>query len=185
MTGSATTQVTLRPAVEADVAEIRRFGEAVIPAHYAPLIGAVAAQRQVQAWWSDEAIRAAVTAGLVVVAVGGDEVVGVGERGWFDAEPVIYKLYVHPRHRSRGIGPLLIEALLQHLPAGTERVQIEHIAANVRAAAFYEREGFAVRRVDEAPGHDRGLDVVWRSRDLTPYGPRVSPSTSCRRSPHG
>lgn len=137
-----------------------------MPPHYTPLLGAEAAQRQVTTWWSEAGIRTAVESGLVVVAEAGGAVVGVGERGRFAADHVIYKLYVHPEHRGRGLGPRLIAALIATLPAGTDSILLEHFAANTRAADFYEREGFAVQHVDPAPDGDARLDVVWRRRRL-------------------
>ena len=192
--------VRVRVAGPKDVPALCGFGAAHLPPHYTPLIGASAAQGQVRSWWAPEVIGAAVEAGLVVVAVADGQVIGVGERGRFGDDHVIYKLYVHPGHRGRRLGPQLVEALVRQLPPGTDRVYIEHFAANVRAGEFYQREGFTVRRIEEAPGDDRGLDVVWRARDLAgqqearerqaAHGPpargsSVSPSTSCRRSPRG
>jgi ribosomal protein S18 acetylase RimI-like enzyme len=79
---------------------------------------------------------------------------------------VIYKLYVHPELRSRGIGPQLVDALVRQLPPGTGRVLIEHVAANERAAAFYERQGFSVDRVEPVPDGDPRQATVWRVKDL-------------------
>ena len=80
------------------------------------------------------------------------------------ADHVIYKLYVDPAHRGRRVGPRLLQALIAQLPEDAERVFLEHFAANQRAGAFYEREGFVVDRVEPAP--DPALAVVWRVRDL-------------------
>lgn len=164
--GGPDTEPVVRQAEMADLAAIREFGAAVIPVHYTPLIGADAADGQLRSWWTAEALGAAIGGGLVVVTVADGEVVGVGERGRFGDDHVIYKLYVHCGHRGRGLGPRLIDALIRHLPAGTERVLIEHFAANVRAAEFYEREGFTVLGIETASGEDRGLDTVWRARTL-------------------
>lgn len=163
----AADEPVVRPAEMADLAAIEAFGAAVIPVHYTPLIGAAAADGQLRTWWSAAALGAAIRAGLVVIAVRDGDVVGVGERGRFGDDHVIYKLYVRAGQRGHGLGPRLIDALLRQLSADTERVLIEHFAANVRAAEFYQRQGLTVLRVDTAPGEDRGLDTVWRARDLT------------------
>ncbi|MGY1750146.1 GNAT family N-acetyltransferase [Modestobacter sp. SYSU DS0511] len=149
-----------------DVAAICRFGEAHVPPHYAPLIGAEAAAGQVRTWWTEAQMGAAVAAGLVVVAEADGQLLGVAERGGVGADHVIWKLYVHPGHRSRGLGPRLLDALIRQLPAGTERVYVEHFAANERAGAFYERVGFRVDRVESDPTGDPALAVVWRARRL-------------------
>lgn len=143
-----------------DIAAICRFGEEHIPPLYTPLIGEEAAADQVRSWTETQITRA-VTRGLVVVAEQDGRLVGVGQRGRrdpaTDSEHVIYKLYLHPDVRGQGIGPRLIDALVAHMD--TDRVHIEHFAANVRAGAFYEREGFTVEHRDK--------DVVWRSRAVT------------------
>ena len=156
--------VVVRDAGTDDVPAICAFGATHVPPHYAPLIGVQAAHAQVSRWWTEEQIRPAVSAGLVVVAEAGSGIVGVGQRGWDGADHVIYKLYVDPRHRGGGLGPRLIEALEHRLPPDAVRLCVEHFAGNARAGAFYEREGFTVERtVPSADGND-ALDVVWRVR---------------------
>jgi len=160
------TDAVVRDAVPADVAAICRFGERFIEDHYAPIIGPEAAAAQVRDWWNAETIAAAVDAGLVVVAEGEGEILGVAQRGRHGDDHVVYKLYVHPRHRGRGIGPRMLDALIAQLPPGTDRLYIEHFAGNVRAAAFYEREGYHVARREPSPTGDPALAVVWRVRRL-------------------
>jgi GNAT superfamily N-acetyltransferase len=149
------------------VAAIRRFGEAHVSAHYAPLIGAAAADAQVRDWWNEPHLAAAVAGGLVVVAEETGELVGVGQRGRNGPEHVVYKLYVHPRQRGRGLGPRLLGALIAQLPADAGRLYIEHFAANERAGAFYEREGFTVDRIEPSATGDPALAVVWRVRAIS------------------
>jgi GNAT superfamily N-acetyltransferase len=156
----------LRDAEQGDVRAICDFGAAHVRPHYAPLIGDQAADAQVARWWDEAQIGTAVSGGLIVVAESGGRVVGVAQRGRAGADYVIYKLYVDPRHRSHGLGPRLIEALIQQLPPDATRLCVEHFASNERAGAFYEREGFVVERVEPSAGGDPALDVVWRARDL-------------------
>jgi GNAT superfamily N-acetyltransferase len=162
----------VRAAEPDDVAAICGFGEAHIRAHYAPLIGATAADEQVRSWWNETHLGAAVAAGLVVVAEADGQLVAVGQRGRSGADHVVYKLYVHPRHRGRGLGPQVLDALTRQLPADADRLWIEHFVANERAGAFYEREGFSVERVEPSPTGDPALGVVWRARPLPPYEQR-------------
>lgn len=159
--------MVIRTAAVADVAGIVSFGRAVIAEHYAPLIGAGAARAQVDRWWQAGSIGEAVDAGLVVIAEGDGEVVGVGQRGQVGAEHVIWKLYLHRAHRGRGLGLRLLQALVDRLPEDAERVWIEHFAANEQAGRFYEREGFAIQRV-EASTDGVGTDQVWRVRPVAP-----------------
>ncbi len=163
-----TAEPVVRDAGPDDVVAICRFGAAHIRPHYAPLIGGPAADEQVRNWWNETHIGAAVADGLVVVADADGQLVGVGQRGRRGADHVVYKLYLHPEHRGRGIGPQLIEALTRQLPVGADRLHIEHFLANERAGAFYERAGFTVQRVEPSLTGDPSLAVVWRARDLEP-----------------
>ena len=149
-----------------DVAGICAFGAAHVRPHYTPLIGAEAADAQVRDWWNERVIGAAVAAGLVVVAEVGGRVVGVGQRGRSGAEHVVYKLYVSPDHRGRGLGVRLLDALIGQLPADADRLLIEHFAANERAGSFYEREGYPADRIEPSATGDPRLAVVWRARSL-------------------
>ena len=150
-----------------DVDLIHEFGETHIRPHYAPLIGTRAADSQVTRWWNEEQIATAVSDGRIVVADAGDLVVAVAQRGWNGADHVLYKLYVAPGIRGQGLGPWLIDAIVRQLPPDARRLCVEHFASNARAGAFYEREGFAVERVEPHPD-DSALDVVWRARDISP-----------------
>ncbi|MEV6907339.1 GNAT family N-acetyltransferase [Amycolatopsis sp. NPDC051071] len=158
----------LRNADRDDVMAICRFGEEHVQSHYTPLIGEEAAGKQVRMWWNVTNIGAAVARGSVVVAEADGLLAGVGQRGRAGDDHVIYKLYVDPRHRGRGLGPRLLDALIGQLPAGADRLYIEHFVANERAGAFYEREGFAVERIEPSPTGDPALGVVWRVRVLIP-----------------
>lgn len=127
---------TIRGAIESDTAAICAFGSRYVVAFYAPILGAEAARSQVDTWWSDAAMRPAVAAGAVVVAVGEEEIVGVAQ---FDIDltpPMIWKLYLHPSLRGHGIGPRLLEAVIARLPRDAMSVGIEHFTANTRAGNF-------------------------------------------------
>ncbi len=156
----------VRDATHDDVVAICRFGEEHVRPHYAPLIGDAAADEQVRAWWNKTHVNAAVAEGLVVVAEADGNLVGVGQRGRRGADHVVYKLYVDPQHRGRGLGTRLLDALIRRLPADADRLYIEHFVANERAGAFYEREGFSVERIEPSPTGDPALGVVWRARPL-------------------
>jgi GNAT superfamily N-acetyltransferase len=162
-------QPVLRQAGPDDVADIRAFGEAHVRAHYAPLIGAAAADGQVRTWWNATHVGGAVADGRVLIAESDGHLVGVGQLGRNGADHVVHKLYVHPEHRSRGLGVRLLDALVRRLPADADRLYIEHFAANERAGAFYEREGYRMERIDPSTTDDPRLGVVWRVRSLTAY----------------
>ncbi|MEU3627814.1 GNAT family N-acetyltransferase [Amycolatopsis coloradensis] len=160
------TEPVVRNARRDDVMAICRFGEEHVRAHYTPLIGAEAADKQVRMWWHETDIGGAVSCCSVVVADDGGRLVGVGQRGRDGDAHVIYKLYVHPGHRGGGLGPRLLDALIGQLPVDAERLYIKHFVANERAGAFCEREGFTVERIEPSSTGDPGLGVVWRARNL-------------------
>lgn len=163
--GNIDPEWVIREAVSSDVMRICAFGDAHVRAHYAPLIGTEAAAQQVSIWWNPLQIGAAVSGGLIVIAEVAGDIIGVAQRGRNGADHVLYKLYLDPASRGRGLGPALIDAVIQRLPAATPRLCVEHFAGNARAAAFYERERFFVERVDHSE-KDAALDVVWRARTL-------------------
>lgn len=160
-------RTSVRPAVDSDVPAIEAFAADVVPAHYAPILGAHAANDQLR-WWSNERLTNAVAEARVQLAVSAGTLLGVCETGALDREQVIWKLYLSPGARGRGLGVALLEHAIAALPAGTEYVMLEHFAGNTRAAAFYQREGFEVVRIEPAASGDPSAAVVWRCRDLGP-----------------
>jgi GNAT superfamily N-acetyltransferase len=158
--------IEVRGAELPDVARIRAFGVAHIRAHYEPLIGEPAAQRQVDDWWNERVIRSAVVDGSISVAEDRNGLIGVVQVARQADPPTVYKLYVHPDHRGRGVGVALLTEVMASLPTTATRLAVEHFAGNVRAASFYEREGFVVDRVARAETGDSRLAVVWRVKAL-------------------
>ncbi|MEO1059933.1 MAG: bifunctional GNAT family N-acetyltransferase/class I SAM-dependent methyltransferase [Actinomycetota bacterium] len=156
----------LRLARRRDLQAIARFAEVVVHDTYDPLIGPEGARRVLD-WWG-QPLAEAVDLGHVHVAVacgdGDIELVGLVERGVLDGEPVVWKLYVAPTWRNRGIGPRLLQVAEGGIGPGHDRLLLEHIASNERAARFYERHGLTVLRRERSD--DPEHDLVWRSRQL-------------------
>ena len=88
------------------------------------------------------------------------------ETGTYGDDQVIWKLYLAPAVRGRGLGVELLDRAVAVLPAGTDHVLVEHFAGNLQAGAFYEREGFAVVETEPPESGDPNAAVVWRRRDL-------------------
>jgi ribosomal protein S18 acetylase RimI-like enzyme len=70
----------------------------------------------------------------------------VSARGWAidtrSRTAAIPALYVHPSHQGCGLGRQLLQATAAHLVQfGFTTLQIECLAANAPARAFYERMG--------------------------------------------
>ncbi|MFS0704484.1 N-acetyltransferase family protein [Cellulomonas sp. 179-A 9B4 NHS] len=158
--------VVVRTAEADDVPAVCRFGATHVAAHYAPILGPEGARAQVRQWWGDAYVGRAVADGVVLVAERAGELAGVAQHGRLGDDHVVWKLYVHPDHRGTGLGPRLLRAVADRLPPDADRLWVEHVAANVRAGAFYEREGFTVQRVETHPSGDDRHAVVWRSRPL-------------------
>ena len=86
----------------------------------------------------------------IYVAVDDGGIVGVA--GFFRPMNFVHSLYVE--NRGRGIG----KALLDHLAAvASGPLSLKVQEANLRAQAFYAREGF----VATERGRDPGSDVTW------------------------
>lgn len=61
---------------------------------------------------------------------------------------VVQNIYVHPDHRSEGVGAALLAAAETALAAkGVDVVSLDVMADNRRARAFYERQGYDPHRV--------------------------------------
>src|SRR5699024_2465361 len=89
--------------------------------------------------------------------------IGIAQRGRNGSDHVVYKPYLDHDYRGCGLGPALIESILQNLPSNAPRLCVAHFARNERAGAFYEREGCIDARVERSDANS-ALDVVWRVR---------------------
>jgi ribosomal protein S18 acetylase RimI-like enzyme len=83
--------------------------------------------------------------GLFFVAIVDNQVIGTimagydGHRGW------IYSVAVHPEHRKRGIGSLLVNhAELALTERGCMKINLQIVAGNEPVTAFYASLGYAV-----------------------------------------
>lgn len=169
-------ELAIRTATPDDVDAIACFAEVTIHDTYDRLVGLAYAEELLRDWWGTSLLQA-IGADRVIVAVDGNDVVGLVHVDEFDGEPVIWKLYVSPDRRNDGLGARLVRHVVEHLPSGRHRLLTEHIAANLRAAQFYQREGFEVVRTVESD--DPQTATVWRSkaldaeRDSTDWGSYV------------
>jgi ribosomal protein S18 acetylase RimI-like enzyme len=86
----------------------------------------------------------------IYVAVEGARVLGIA--AFFRPQNFLHSLYVHDR--GAGIG----KALLDHVTAQADGpLSLKVQAPNVRAQAFYRREGFLCTE----HGRDPGSDIAW------------------------
>jgi GNAT superfamily N-acetyltransferase len=86
----------------------------------------------------------------IYVAVEADRIIGIA--GFFRPQNFLHSLYVD--RRQRGVG----KALLDHVIAVADGpLSLKVQAPNLRAQAFYRREGFLCTE----HGRDPGSDVAW------------------------
>ncbi len=86
----------------------------------------------------------------VFVAVDNDQIVGLA--GFFRPQNFLHSLYVD----TRGVG--VGKALVDHIQASSDGpISLKVQVPNLKAQAFYRREGF----VCIAQGRDRGSDIRW------------------------
>ncbi|MFT3854522.1 MAG: GNAT family N-acetyltransferase [Ilumatobacteraceae bacterium] len=152
----------VRLATAVDLPALVALGHRVVPDTYDSLVGVTYSAALLAAWWGPT-LAEAVGSGLVHVATAADAVVGMVELGTYEGEPVVWKLYVD-RDRRHGLGPALLAAVAATLDPATDRLLIEHIAANIDAARFYEGEGFT--EIGRDPAEDDRTSTVWRARPV-------------------
>ena len=130
----------------ADVAAIVAFGSSVVPPHYAP----ISARRSRPGSWpggpQNVRARPSKPAGCTWRQTATPRR-GV-ETGELAGRQVIWKLYLAPDHRGRSLGPELLRHAIAGFPWTATRSSLSTSLANTRAAAFYEREGFEIVKIE-------------------------------------
>ena len=76
----------------------------------------------------------------------------------------MWKLYVEPVMRGRGVGSKLVDAVIAAVAGEASSVLTEHAAENNEAALFYDRAGFNIAWIEEGEGS--GATTVWRRKQL-------------------
>ena len=97
------------------------------------------------------------------------DVIGMGNIDLRAEQPIIWKLYVVPRHQGAGAGRALLERLLAEAPPELD-VLLEYTDGNIRAGDFYRRHGFGELRRD--PPEEHGWpSQVWMVKRPDGAGP--------------
>jgi ribosomal protein S18 acetylase RimI-like enzyme len=152
-------QVVFRAAETEDVTAIRELGIATWWSTYMGLIPSQAIAAVLRQGWHQAVIGAQIKSERhrVLVAQTATEVIGV----LFAVSPfagadviVIERLYVRPDFQGQAVGYGLWRTLVERLPREVRAVELDVLAGNERALAFYRRLGFAEIRqfVDSVAG---------------------------------
>ncbi|CAN7321978.1 GNAT family N-acetyltransferase [Terrabacter sp. LjRoot27] len=157
--------VVVRGAVGDDLAGVLSVGHRTWLATYEPIAGPEYVAMGLAKWWTSDVVTDSIRKGRTLVAVKGDEVVGVATFGSQDESFVLWKLYVLPGHHGHGIGSRLMDAVVARaLESEHPRITLSYLEGNQQAARFYTRHGF-VETHRETPGS--GLpESVWMVREL-------------------
>jgi GNAT superfamily N-acetyltransferase len=146
----------IRTAVPADIDGIMAIGQQTWPATYG-FAGPDYVAHGLATWWSAEATAQTLKDTTVLVAVDGEELIGVGNIDRRGPVPIIWKLYVVPTAQGTGAGSALLSSLVTYADGP---VRLEYVDGNERAARFYARHGFV--EIRREPGEEPGWpDTVW------------------------
>lgn len=88
-----------------------------------------------------------------------------------DGNQLISDLWVTPEAQGKGVGGLLLAALVDEIwTAGYPRAELETLASNQQAVGFYQRHGFGIvwRREKFSPSLGYAIDKVGMNKSLTP-----------------
>lgn len=88
-----------------------------------------------------------------------------------DSNQLISDLWVSPEAQGRGVGALLLNALVDEIrAAGYSRAELETLASNEQAIGFYHRHGFSIVWRAEKFSNSLGyaIDKVGMNKSLTP-----------------
>jgi phosphinothricin acetyltransferase len=163
----------IRDAVSADLPAIRDiFNDAVLNTT-AIWMDAVVDLANREAWF---AARAQQGYPILVAIDDSDEVVGYASYGdWrpFDGfcNTVEHSVYVRSDQRGKGVGPLLMQALMERCTAGGKHVMVAAIeSGNAASIRLHERLGFITTGQMPQVGRKFGrwLDLTFMQLILTP-----------------
>lgn len=157
--------VVIRGAVGDDLSGVLSVGHRTWLATYEPIAGPEYVAMGLAKWWTSDVVTDSIRKGRTLVAVEGDDVVGVATFGPQDDAFVLWKLYVLPGHHGHGIGSRLMDAVVDRARESEQsRITLSYLEGNQQAARFYDKHGF-VETHRETPGS--GLpESVWMAREL-------------------
>ncbi len=84
---------------------------------------------------------------LFLVAEDAGKVVGYAVARVDEGSALLLSIAVHPQHRRRGIGALLLRSIIRQLPEEVEYLDLQVAVSNRVAISFYEKHGFEKIRI--------------------------------------
>lgn len=148
--------ITVRVATVDDLSAFRFIGFSTWPQTYGPFAGARYVVEQLDRWWSADALSGPLEQGEGLIAMVGDEAVGVSQMAALGSDLVMWKLYVLPDRQGNGIGKMLLDTVKRVANQRHRPLITEYVAGNTQAGDFYRSQGF----VDTSEPSDL-LDSVW------------------------
>ena len=140
----------VRPAEREDIPAIRLLLAETWHAAYDPLFGAERVAAMTEAWHSEDNLgreqdeaEAFPAKRIFLVAEEQGALVATASAVLMDEETVkLTRLYILPDHQRRGLGRAMLEQCFAHFLLA-HRGQLEVLAGNASAIAFYRRFGFS------------------------------------------
>ncbi|WP_240322786.1 GNAT family N-acetyltransferase [Austwickia chelonae] len=155
------TAVSVREARGDDLEAIRDLGLLAFPTTYRGIIEPELIQLLLAKWWTKDALVPIIRAGRAFVACLDGKVVGMCSYGPHSGAQVLWKLYVHPEMRGRGIASALLAAAEERATGSGMSLRISYTDGNRNAAAFCTRHGFVELSREEQVGMP---ELVWMGR---------------------
>ena len=142
-----TSDVLIRPATAADLKQVREILVETWHGTYDALIGHERVAEITGQWHSPELLAKQLQTPGVSFLIAAHESRLVGHAFANSPQPAILmllRLYVLPRWQRRGVGSLLLDAVIRAYPGATAlRLSVE--ADNLKGVSFYRGRGFELR----------------------------------------
>ncbi len=106
--------------------------------------GAVFAE---EAQWSEAEWKKGLESGTIFGAFSGDGLVGCAGFYSFDSikkkhKGTLWGMYVQPQERGKGVGDMLVQAVIAHAKKHVMQLHLACVITNVGAIKLYQRHGF-------------------------------------------
>jgi diamine N-acetyltransferase len=136
-----------------DIPAYQALAEHIWRRHYPGIISSEQIEYMLARMYAPEQVEAELVRGVRFLVMDEDSAL----RGYLAYEPqpeagsyFLHKLYVDPDHHRRGIAKSLLEAALDQM-ADARQLELRTHRQNVKAQAFYEKQGFVISHPVDTP----------------------------------